>query len=218
LLAQPDLHWVSGKSAMSAAASWEDAATRLPPEITAALDAANDPDVSGLELLIAVPEWEVSLPGGTTTSCTDVLAVASNAKGLVVIAVEAKVEEEFGPTIGEKRSGASTGQLHRLEFLHRTLGLADALPGDVRYQLLHRTASAVLAAKTFHASTAVMIVQSFSLESRGLADYKKFCQALGVSGATGTVVPVQNPSGPRLFLGWCAGDQRFRKVDLRGGV
>lgn len=217
LLAQPDLHWVPGRSAMSAAASWEDAATRLPPEITAALDAANDPVVSGLELVIAVPEWEVPLPGGTTSSCTDVLAIASNAKGLVVIAVEAKVEEEIGPTIGQKRTAASVGQQERLDFLHRSLGLANSLPDDVRYQLLHRTASAVLAAKAFHASTAVMIVQSFSPESRWLADYKRFCEALGVTGATGVVVPTQNPASPQLFLGWCAGDQRFRKADMRGG-
>jgi hypothetical protein len=40
---------------MSAAASWEDAATRLPPEITAAFEAATDPDLLGLELVIAVP-------------------------------------------------------------------------------------------------------------------------------------------------------------------
>jgi len=200
---------------MSAAASWEDAAPRLPPEITAALDAANDPDLSGLELLLATPEWEVSLPGGTTASCTDVLAIASNARGLAAIAVEAKVDEEFGPTIGEKRRAASAGQVERLEFLHRTLRLAAPLPDDVRYQLLHRTASAVLAARSFHASTAVMIVQSFSPESRWLGDYQRFCRALGVSSTTGVAQPVPDQSSPRLFLGWCSGDQRFRKIDLR---
>ena len=63
LLANPDLHWALGKSAMSAAASWENAATRLPPEITKSLEAANEPDLADLELLVAVPEWQVSLPG-----------------------------------------------------------------------------------------------------------------------------------------------------------
>jgi hypothetical protein len=217
LLAKPKLHWAPGKSAMSAAASWEAAAaaSRLPPEISKVLDAANDPDLTGLELVIAVPEWEVPLPGGKTNSCTDVLAVASNVKGLVVIAVEAKVDEEFGPTIGEKRHAASEGQQQRLKFLHRTLGLTKELPDDVRYQLLHRTVSAVLTAKTFHASTAVMIVQSFSPESRWLADYQKFCNSLGACGEADAVVPVPGRSGPRLFLGWCSGEQRFRQVDLR---
>jgi hypothetical protein len=215
LLTQPHLHWVPGKSAMSAAASWESAAPRLPPEITAALEAAHEPDLSGLELIIAIPEWEVPLPGGSATSCTDVLAIASNTKGLVTIAVEAKVDEEFGPTIGEKRHGASAGQLERLEFLHRSLGLASPLPDDARYQLLHRAASAVLVARKFHAPTAVMIVQSFSPESRWLSDYQRFCRVLGVEGPVGAIAPVPGRTGPRLFLGWCSGDQRFRTVDLR---
>ena len=218
LLAKPDLHWAPGKSAMSAAASWEHAATRIPPELTRALETANDPDLADLKLLIAIPEWEVSLPGGVTSSCTDVMAIASNARGLVAIAVEAKVDEAFGPTIGEKRDAASAGQLERLEFLHRTLGLAAPLPDDVRYQLLHRTVSAVLTAKSFHAATAVMIVQSFSAESRWLADFQRFCNALGTTGAVGAVALVPGLSSPRLFLGWCAGDQRFRKMDLRSGV
>ena len=39
----------------------------------------------------------MSLEGGETTAHTDVLALASNDKGLCVIAVEAKVNEELGP-------------------------------------------------------------------------------------------------------------------------
>ncbi|HMC22749.1 MAG TPA: hypothetical protein VKL19_12935, partial [Thermoanaerobaculia bacterium] len=78
LLAKPDLHWKPGKSAMSAAASWEAAGDRLPSELSAALAASNDPNLAGLELLLAVPEWEIELPGGLTTSHTDVLALARN--------------------------------------------------------------------------------------------------------------------------------------------
>jgi hypothetical protein len=218
LLAQPELHWKRGNSAMTAAASWESAAPRLPAEISAALDTSGDQRLHGLELLVAVPEWEVNLPGGVTSSHTDVLAVTRNQTGLVVVAVEAKVDEEFGPTIGQKRIDPSSGQKERLEFLHATLSLSMPLPDSIRYQLLHRAASAVLTARDFHAATAVMVIQSFSAESRWLSDYREFCQALGVGDAVGVAQQVPGVSAPALFVAWCTGDQRFRQVDLPSGI
>jgi hypothetical protein len=200
---------------MGAASCWESASTALPPEVSATLNASGDAAITDLALLVAIPEWEVELPGGPTTSCTDVLAVASNANGLAVIAVEAKVDEPFGPTLGKKRSGASTGQLERLDFLHQQLGLATKLPDDVRYQLLHRTVSAILTARAFHAPTAVMIVQSFSPTSLWWADFEKFCRALGVTPAAGVAAHVPTLDKPHLFVGWCRGDQRFRLSALR---
>ena len=214
-LAKPDLHWVPGKSAMSAAACWEDAATRLPPELSATLEASHDPALAGLSLVVAIPEWEVALPGGPTTSCTDILAVASNTVGLTVIAVEAKVDEPFGPTLGEKRAAASPEQMKRLDYLHHELRLNTPLPDGVRYQLLHRTISAILTARSFHAATAAMVVQSFSPQSLWWEDYEKFCGALGVKAAQGVAAPVPGFDHPRLFVGWCAGDQKFRQRDLR---
>src|SRR5258708_34266471 len=94
LLAKPDLHWKPGQSAMSAAASWEAEGDRLPRELSAAFAASQDPDLANLDLLLAMPEWEIALPGGPTTSHTDVLALARNDRGLVAVAVEAKVDEE----------------------------------------------------------------------------------------------------------------------------
>jgi len=81
---------------MSAAACWEDANPKLPAEILQFLGESKDPDLADLELLIAVPEWEVDLPGGKRPSQTDVLALARNAKNLVVLGVEAKVDQPFG--------------------------------------------------------------------------------------------------------------------------
>lgn len=215
LLAKPDLHWKPGRSAMSAAASWEAAGNRLPAELGMALSASRDPDLIDLHLLLAVPEWEVELPGGVTASHTDVLALTRNARGLVAVAVEAKVDEAFGPSLGEKRTAPSIGQAERLKYLHEVLQLEEALPDSIRYQLLHRTASAVLAAREFHAHVAVMLVQSFSPVGRWREDFEMFCRALGVSQVSESVGVVERHKTPRLFVGWCTGDQRFREVDLR---
>lgn len=215
LLAQPDLHWKPGRSAMSAAAAWEGAGDCLPRELSAALTASQDPDLLGLDLLLAVPEWETPLPGGVTTSHTDILALLRNDRGLVVLAVEAKVDEEFGPTIGQKRAAASDGKTERLNFLHRQLQLDAPLPDSVRYQLLHRAASAILTARMFQAHAAVMLVQSFGAAGRWREDFEAFCLALGVSQVSNGVSVVPGHKTPRFFMGWCVGDRRFCDVDLR---
>ena len=215
LLAKPELHWKPGKSAMSAAACWEASGDRLPGELTASLEASLDPDLANLQLLAAIPEWPIELPGGLTASYTDVLALARNDRGLVAVAVEAKVEEEFGPTLGEKRLAPSEGQSARLKYLHEVLRLENALPDLIRYQLLHRTASAILAARLFHAHVAVMLVQSFSPVGRWREDFDTFCRALGATPTSDSVAEVHGHQAPRLFVGWCTGDQRFRAIDLR---
>jgi hypothetical protein len=87
LLAKPTLHWKKGRSAMTTAASWEDANDALPKEITAILESSLDEDIVGLKLLEAIPEWQVALEGGETASHTDVLALTRNDRGLCVIAV-----------------------------------------------------------------------------------------------------------------------------------
>jgi hypothetical protein len=213
LLAKPQLHWKKGRSAMTAAASWEDANGALPPEIASLLNASLDDDLSGLKLLAAIPEWEVSLPGGDTASHTDVLAVAQNSRGLCVIAVEAKVDEDFGPLVRDKRVGVSDGQRKRLEYLKSTLGLK-TLDDAIRYQLLHRTASAILTARDFHAGVAVMMVQSFGTKVSLREDFDAFCRALGAQKLPGGMAVVRHFNQPRLFLGWCNGDARFLDIDL----
>jgi hypothetical protein len=68
LLAQPILQWKAGKSAMTAAASWEDNHDTLPKEITEIFDSSLDEDLVGLKLLAAMPEWQVPLAGGEAAS------------------------------------------------------------------------------------------------------------------------------------------------------
>lgn len=213
LLAKPTLQWKKGKSAMTAAASWEHANGSLPAEITALLNSSLDDDLVGLKLLAAVPEWEVPLEGGDTASHTDVLALAHNGHGLCVVAVEAKVDEDFGPLVKDKRIGASDGQDKRLNYLRSLLGLK-ALDDRIRYQLLHRTASAILTARDFHAHVAVMMVQSFGNRASLREDFDAFCRALDAQKLPGGLAVVHSFDQPRLFLGWCNGDTRFLDIDL----
>lgn len=211
LLAKPDLHWKQGFSAMTMALSWEDAHPKAPPEVVAALESAPDSALADLELLLAIPEYQVDLPGGDRPSQTDVLALMRGRTGVVAVAVEGKVDEAFGPTVGEKRALGSVGVDERLEWLCGYLGLP-VVPDEIRYQLLHRTASALLVAEQFDASAAVMLVHSFSPKSKWFDDYRAFAALFGQSPAVGQVVLLGERSGIPLYLGWARGDQRFRET------
>ena len=190
---------------MTAAACWEAAGDRLPPEISTLLDASQELALTGLKLLAAVPEWETPLPGGERASFTDILAVARNDLGLCVIAVEAKVNEDFGPTVGAKRTAMSAGQSIRMDYLHSLLGV-EHFDDGVRYQLLHRTASAILAATEFHANVAVMLVHSWGTNPALKLDFERFCDAIGAESLSGGLRTSRPNQNPRLFLGWCNGE------------
>ena len=199
---------------MSTAACWEENEPQLPREISEVLEASGDNALASLELLVAIPEWEVDLPGGDRPSQTDVLAITRNEDGLVVLGVEAKVDEPFGPTLGEKRINAQEGQLERISYLEHELGCSSPLADSIRYQLLHRTVSAFLTARAFHASVAVMLVQSFSPDSRWREDFEAFAAAISSKRVTDDLYEVERGDGPRLIIGWCKGAQEFLSVEL----
>lgn len=198
---------------MTAAAAWETAGDRLPPEITALLESSKDPALQSQSLLIALPEWQVALEGGETTSNTDVLAICRNAMGLCIIGVEAKVLEDFGPLLRDKRKGASSGQLARLNFLHTLLKI-EHFEDTIRYQLLHRTASALLTAQEFHAKAAVMLVHAFDCPPARREDFTAFVSAIGAVELAPAIYRVSSFDNPMLYLGWSDGDCQFRTAEL----
>lgn len=209
LLAQPDRQWKAGHSAMAIAQCWEAADPGFPPEVTEAFRASNEPVLQNLEILLAIPEYEVALEGGSRPSHTDLFVIAHNHAGVVCIAVEGKVDEPFGPTLADKRKELDGGVPKRLSQLHQTLGLQEDLPGAVRYQLLHRTASALLGAEQFSASAAVMLVHSFSEEDTWFTDFVEFSRHLGVIAKVGAISAARGRGTRPLFVGWCHGSERF---------
>ena len=201
---------------MAAAASWEANAPALSPDIVGVLEAANDPALNALELLVAIPEWKVALPGGTRNSQTDIMAFTRNDRGLAVLGVEAKVDEPFGSTVGAKRKGASRGQQERLAYLERELGLDDPIDDSIRYQLMHRTVSALRTARSFHAPLAVMLVQSFSKQSEWREDFDAFAAVVSSSQLTADLYELPTNQGTRWLIGWCRGDEAYLSVELPG--
>ncbi|MGE0487250.1 MAG: hypothetical protein AB7Q81_24060 [Gammaproteobacteria bacterium] len=207
-LADPDKHWRLGYSARALATAWEDAGG-FPPEIRAALDGAADPALHGLELLAGFPEHEVALPGGRRPSQSDIWLLARGAAGLVSIAVEGKVAEPFDKPVVEWLAEASAGKQERLAFLCATLGLEVDRVAAVRYQLLHRTASAILEARRFTCTRAVMLVHSFSQEHAWSDDFSTFAACFGSAAKLGALQTVTTVGGLPVALGWVTGDATY---------
>ena len=205
-LAKPNLQWVTGYSARTLAYSWE-AASGLPPEIADLTNAAFGPGA----LLFAIPEHKTALPGGKRESQSDVFALVRHESGLATYTIEGKVDEPFGPTMDEWMLDASDGKRERLDFILGLLGIAHC-PGDIRYQLLHRKASALVEAERFDAKLAGMIVHSFSPESRWREEFDRFVSLIGLVYNEEEPLRLEVPSGKTLMLGWASGDQIFRSV------
>ena len=209
LLARPDRHWKAGFSAMTLARSWE-AADGFPPEVGEIFLSSDQTQLLAIEPLLVIPEYQIPLPGGRRASQTDVFVLARSPRGLVAIAVEGKVDEAFGPTVAERRLDNSEGVAVRLKFLLECLGMSD-VPGSIRYQLLHRAASAIIAAQQYFASHAVMLVHSFSSTDRWFDDFAAFAGLFKRTPKIGELVTLGSCGGVELHIGWCKGNQKFRE-------
>ena len=198
-LAEPDKQWKLGHSAHALAHRWE-SACGLPANVQAVLGTSSR--FREFELLLAIPELRVDLPGGQRASQTDLWLLGRQSDGLVSVAVEGKVAESFGPTLAEWQVEASPGKSERLGYLLDVLRLKSPLPPAIRYQLLHRTASAILLAKRFHAAHSLMLVHSFSPEDASIADYRAFAALLGVAQSGEGVLEIPGHQSPTLALAW----------------
>ena len=211
LLADPDKHWRTGFSARTLAHCWE-AADGFPPEVSSVLAGATDPLMADLTPILAVPEFKVPLPGGMRASQNDIFVLARSRAGPITIMVEGKVNESFGPTLGDWLKEASSGKKERLAFLLDTLGLGRAPGDDVRYQLLHRAASAVIEGQRYRAAAAVLLVHSFSERRAGWSDYEAFLRLFDVPASIAETQRLPSASSIPLFSAWVPGDLSFREI------
>ena len=200
-LADPEKQWKRGYSAMATALSWEEA-NGLPIEIANIIGNSS-------ELLLAIPEHKVALPGGARESQCDVFALVKHDSKIISLAVEAKVNEPFGPTIGEWMTGASKGKIKRIEFICELLGLNFLPPDNLRYQLFHRTASAILEARRFNADESAMIIQSFSQEHKWFEDFSEFCKLFEFKADINNPYTLSLPDKMPLTIGWAVGSPKF---------
>jgi hypothetical protein len=194
-----DENWVASHSAQELAFAWQGAGG-LPEGIVRAFDRCESPAVHGLKVDVAIVEKPVFLDNHVAPSMTDLMAYAHNASGeTVILAVEGKAQEAFGLPIRSWLRGdalqfaaetaARPTRVRRFEFLCTRLGLSVDHECQLRYQLFHRTVSALLEAERYAAKAAVVLVHAFGPHgSSNWTDYQLFLEALGAPSPTPGVV------------------------------
>ena len=211
LLAQSEKQWRTGYSAKALAHCWENA-HGFPESVKKVFSGSGYPVFKKLLPLLALPEYQVPLPGGSRPSPNDIFILARSDTDLVTITVEGKVEEPFGPTVNEWLQNASSGKQVRLDAVKERLEFRDQPLDNIRYQLLHRTASALIEARWFNASSAVMLVHSFSQGHKWFEDYNEFLGLFDQSGEPDSVSFVGNKNGIDLYLSWVTGEDKYLAV------
>ncbi len=195
-------HFKEGRSGRLVAETWF-GCNGPSPAILAAL--AQSDRLAKVECLDAFLERKIDLGDGLQESQADVLAILGMPGALAVMAVEGKVDEPFGVLVSQWLVGASAEKEHRLASLTSTLGLPIAAVTPLRYQFLHRTASAIYEAHRYRAPVAVMMVQSFDPRHAGLSDFQRFATAMGTHDAdVGRLVGPIGCDGVELYLGWAS--------------
>lgn len=208
-LAEPEKQWKTGYSAKTLAYSWCEAAG-FPAEIRDAFEASSDPIFQSVEPLLIIPEHKVDLAGGRRPSQNDVFVLAKSGTDLLSITVEGKVREPFGDLVaGWLGDSPSDGKTTRLQFLVETLGIDATSVMDIRYQLLHRTVSALLEADTYNAPHALMLVHSFSQEDDHFGDYQWFLQLFDLEATLNAVVGPVIRKGKNLYFCWVRGNEEY---------
>ncbi len=82
-------------------------------------------------------------------------------------------------------------------------------PGHIYYQLIHRTASAVIAAERFGAKFAVMLIHTFSPTDQWFGEYCEFAHLFGIEAKVGVLGTTQAKNGIPLYIGWAHDDERY---------
>lgn len=213
LLANPNSQSKKARSAKRCAECWEKAlrmnASGMPAEIAKILP-------PGAKLILAIPEHKVCIPPDRRwQSQSDVFALVRIADITCALAVEAKVDESFGRTIGalrnKKAEDGGKAREARWRTLCGTLGVKAPPPDHLYNQLLHRTASAIYEAERFNADQAAMIVHWFpplkGPSRDGFKHFVAFCDFLDTRNvSSGTRRTKTLPCGRELLLGWAQAD------------
>jgi hypothetical protein len=221
LLADPETQWEPGKSALEMAVAWE-AARRsdrgLPQDVADALDSS--PDLSGAKLVIGLPEHEVTMTGGGHASKNDLWTLLRKDDHFFSMAVEAKAGEPLDDYVQDwlTKSQGRTRKPERLRALQERLGLVDRDVLSIRYQLLHRAASALIEADRFKAKAAILLIQSFNREEDAGSwdDCLRFGEILEMSLCSGQVGLTKVRTTVPLYFGWVssqpASEERLRSA------
>ncbi len=204
-LSDPDKHWKRKRSAFECAISWESAKGEdhgLPEEINKVL--CKSKKFADAELLLAIPEHQVPLEGGSRGSQNDVWALIKFTNEVFSVSVEAKAGESFDKTVFDwmNQNSNTEHREERLKDLKSILQIENKDTDHIRYQLLHRAVSAILEGRRFRTDGAMMIIQSFTSKSDRFNDFADFCDLFGVKAERNIAFHIRSFQDKPLYFCW----------------
>lgn len=191
-------HYKPGHSAYECAHKWKAVKSKIPEPIASVLQKSRQPLLIDLEICQIQAEYAVYLDVHKSPSKNDLLVFCEcQRRQKVVIAVEAKCDESFAQPICDwictadlpnppsqremfkQEKQPVERKLRRLAFLNEVLSQNFGSDSSIRYQLLHRFASAILTARQTFACAGVMLIEAFTQSDRNFKDFQDFCVELG---------------------------------------
>jgi len=204
--------WKDGRSAKELAKTWFKTGVPRVPENLEALFKSH-PATKDLVMKIGIPEIVTRLDSfGGEQRNHDLILLGHVGDIRMLVAIEAKADEEFGPVIQEYRTsklGTSSKVPERIDLLLDSIfgRPIDEELGQLRYQLLHGLGGALIEAKNRGAAQAVFVVHEFISDKveqdkldRNAADFERLVRTFPgweeTIIRTGTLIgPIQVP-GP----------------------
>ena len=199
-LGKEEKHWKARRSAHALTNLWF-AANALPSSVQSIF--AGHPIFRSAVLIDAFFERQVDLGTAGRHSQTDLLAIVGLESQIAIVAVEGKAGESFGQYVREWRDG-SAGKERRLQALCATLCISVEAAMPLRYQLLHRAASAIYEAKRYRSKLSIMLIQSFSDDDESFADFAAFLRTIGLTNDAkrGVLFGPVECDGQSFYAGW----------------
>ena len=188
-------------SAYQVSQSWRNLNGRLPAPMSKIFESSKDPLFHNLKPEHIVAEKQIYLLDSLKNpSRTDIMSYCSNSMGeTILLCVECKAKETFASRVSSwvatpdeppirrqallfhQKAELVPRKLNRLKSLNTVLGTNVMPDSHLRYQLLHRTASAIIEGRNLSARAAVMVVQAFTASVENFFDFSDFCDTLGLS-------------------------------------
>ena len=215
------IHWKDGRSAKENARAWINAAPGLQPDIAQVL--ANCDGIGPLRAWRAEPEARIAIDRfrGEPPNI-DLLLVAEDDHGPLVVAIEAKADEPFGNVLADQHEQAYAARatnprskrVARIEGLlaRFAIGLQQRHVPQLRYQLLTATAAVLTEAGRCSSVRAVLIVHEFvtpltasARRERNAADLQRFLATVCAHDRHLAPANVAGPftiqGAPKLYVG-----------------
>ncbi len=188
-------NWKQGYSAYELAQAW--ASGNFPAAVQAVLNSVPSPFPKPLTPDYMLVEKPVFLDNHKAPSMTDIM-VYCNMKTVepFVLAVEGKANEAFDKTVADwildGTAAPKPTRVHRLDFLRRELGVDVPEDSTLRYQLIHRSVSALLESGLHGEVSCMLLIHSFGGKTpTNWTDYVAFLNHIGIANPVKNVV-----SGP----------------------